>query len=595
MKKTFTGVVVSDKADKTVSVKVERKFAHPLYGKVVTRSHKYAAHDENNEYRLGDRVEIIAVRPISKTKTWKVTRLVERREGPMDKGQADGISCRSMEMFQAFGFAPTVLDQGYWTESFMTAPSDEHLKRDVELARLMGFNGVRKHQKIESERFLYHADRLGLLVPARVDEFDTTKRPALCLEVRRDVEQVTGTVRWRESVAAMAAAGVDTFYEVGSGNMLQGIDEALVGMTAGETKDFTAPLAGGDQAGQDASCTVTVQSVKVRELPEVDDDFAQMASEFDTADELRADLAKQAEQAKKFEQGIQARDKVLDHLLSNTEIPLPEGIIEAEVNQHLEQEGRLEDDEHRAEVDESTRSTLKTQFLLDALAKAEEIEVGQPELVEYLIMQSQQYGMDPNQFAQLLDQQGQVEAMVGEVARRKALAAALDKAKIVDADGNPVPIGSEGQIIVRSPSVMGGYHRNPEATADALRDGWLQTGDFGKFSERGALHYLARNKEMIKTNGMSVFPSEVESLLMLHPAVDKAAVVPKPDRRRGQIAFAFVQLRDGEELSADDIIAWARQNMAGYKVPEIEIIEQLPMTATGKVRKGDLFAKVGKA
>ena len=227
-------------------------------------------------------------------------------------------------------------------------------------------------------------------------------------------------------------------YEVGSGNMLQGIDEALVGMTAGETKDFTAPLAGGDQAGQDASCTVTVQSVKVRELPEVDDDFAQMASEFDTADELRADLAKQAEQAKKFEQGIQARDKVLDHLLSNTEIPLPEGIIEAEVNQHLEQEGRLEDDEHRAEVDESTRSTLKTQFLLDALAKAEEIEVGQPELVEYLIMQSQQYGMDPNQFAQLLDQQGQVESMVSEVARRKALAAALDKAKIVDADGNAI-------------------------------------------------------------------------------------------------------------------------------------------------------------
>ena len=229
-------------------------------------------------------------------------------------------------------------------------------------------------------------------------------------------------------------------YEVGSGNMLQGIDEALVGMTAGETKDFTAPLAGGDQAGQDASCTVTVQSVKVRELPEVDDDFAQMASEFDTADELCADLTKQAEQAKKFEQGIQARDKVLDHLLDNTEIPLPEGIVEAEIHQHLEQEGRLEDDEHRAEVDESTRKTLTTQFLLDALATAEEIEVGQPELIEYLVMQSQQYGMDPNQFAQLLDQQGQVEAMVGEVARRKALAAALDKAKIVDADGNAIDL-----------------------------------------------------------------------------------------------------------------------------------------------------------
>jgi trigger factor len=227
-------------------------------------------------------------------------------------------------------------------------------------------------------------------------------------------------------------------YEIGSGNMLEGLDDALVGMAKGETKDFTAPLAGGDQAGREASCTVTVQSVKVRELPEVDDDFAQMASEFDTAEELRADLAQQAEQAKKFEQGIQARDKVLDHLLDNTEIPLPEGIVEAEIHQHLEQEGRLEDDTHRAEVDESTRKTLTTQFLLDALAEAEEIEVGQPELIEYLIMQSQQYGMDPNQFAQLLDQQGQVESMVSEVARRKALAAALDKAKIVDADGNEI-------------------------------------------------------------------------------------------------------------------------------------------------------------
>ena len=227
-------------------------------------------------------------------------------------------------------------------------------------------------------------------------------------------------------------------YEVGSGNMLEGMDDALIGMAKGETKNFSAPLAGGDQAGSSADCTVTVQSVKVRELPEVDDDFAQMASEFDTAEELRADVTKQAEQSKKFEQGIQARDKVLEHLLDNTEIALPESIIEAEVNNHLEQEGRLEDDEHRAEVDESTRKALKTQFLLDEVGKTEEVEVGQPELIEYLMMQAQQYGMDPNQFAQMLDQQGQVEGMVGEVARRKALAAALDKAKIVDADGNEI-------------------------------------------------------------------------------------------------------------------------------------------------------------
>ncbi|WP_185992613.1 trigger factor [Janibacter cremeus] len=229
-------------------------------------------------------------------------------------------------------------------------------------------------------------------------------------------------------------------YEVGSGNMLEGIDEALLGMSKGETKNFSAPLAGGDQAGTVADCTVTVQSVKVRELPEVDDEFAQMASEFDTAAELREDVAKQAEQAKKFEQGIQARDKVLEHLLENTDIAIPEGIVETEVHNHLEQESRLEDDEHRAEVDEQTRKALKTQFLLDAIGKAEEVEVGQPELIEYLMMQAQQYGMEPNQFAQMLDQQGQVEGMVGEVARRKALAAALDKATIVDADGNAVDL-----------------------------------------------------------------------------------------------------------------------------------------------------------
>lgn len=227
-------------------------------------------------------------------------------------------------------------------------------------------------------------------------------------------------------------------YEVGSGNMLEGMDDALVGMTQGETKTFTAPLAGGGKAGEDAECTITVQSVKVRELPEVDDDFAQLASEFDTAEELRADVTKQAEQAMRFEQGVQARDKVLDAILDQTEVDLPESLVEAEIHAHLEQENKLDDDEHRAEVNEQTRKAMKAQFVLDALAEAEEVEVGQPEIIEYLIMQAQQYGMDPNQFAQMVDQQGQVPAIVGEVARRKGLAAALDKATITDTDGQAV-------------------------------------------------------------------------------------------------------------------------------------------------------------
>jgi trigger factor len=245
-------------------------------------------------------------------------------------------------------------------------------------------------------------------------------------------------------------------YEVGSNNMLDGMDEALVGMTAGETKTFVAPLAGGDREGESSDVTVTVQSVKVRQLPELDDDFAQLASEFDTLEELRADVARQAERAKKFEQGVQARDKVLEQLLEAVEIPVPDGIVEAEVRAHLEGEDRLEDDEHRAEVDDSTRNALKAQFLLDAIVEKEEISVEQPELIEYLVTSAQQYGMDPNQFAQAIDQQGQIPAMVAEVARRKALASVLEKANVVDTAGNTVDLNEVTATDVASQVFEGG-------------------------------------------------------------------------------------------------------------------------------------------
>jgi trigger factor len=229
-------------------------------------------------------------------------------------------------------------------------------------------------------------------------------------------------------------------YEVGSATMLEGMDDALVGLAAGETAQFTAPLAGGDHEGQQAECTVTVQSVKVRELPELDDEFAQLASEFDTLEELRADLVTQVEQSKRYEQGIQARDRLLEKLLEMVEVAVPDGIVEDEVHNHLEGENRLEDDEHRAEVGESTRQALRAQFLLDAIAEKLEVQVEQPELIEYLVMSAQQYGMDPNQFAQAIDQQGQIPAMVQEVARRKALATVLDDAKVTDSAGAEVEL-----------------------------------------------------------------------------------------------------------------------------------------------------------
>ena len=237
-------------------------------------------------------------------------------------------------------------------------------------------------------------------------------------------------------------------YEIGSGNMIDGLDDALVAMAAQESKIFTAPLSGGEHEGKDAEINVTVQSVKERVLPEVDDDFAQLASEFDTLEELRTDIQAQAERAKKMEQGVQARDKVLEHLLEKTEIPIPEALVEAEVTQHLEGESRLEDDEHRAEVAENTRTAMRSQFLLDAIAEKEQVSVGQPELIEYLVMSAQQYGMDPNDFAKAVDEGGQIPAMVAEVARRKALAAVLEKANIVDTAGtkidlNELNIGSD--------------------------------------------------------------------------------------------------------------------------------------------------------
>ncbi|GAB2695141.1 trigger factor [Thalassiella azotivora] len=229
-------------------------------------------------------------------------------------------------------------------------------------------------------------------------------------------------------------------YQVGAGTMLDGLDEALTGLSAGETTTFRSPLAGGEHAGQEADVTVTVQSVKERQLPDADDDFAQLASEFDTLDELKADLRQQAEQAKRFEQGVQARDKVLDALLEAVEVPVPQSLVDAEVHRHLEQENRLEDDEHRAEVGEEAEKALRTQFLLDAIVEKEEVQVGQQELIEYLVATAPRYGMDPNSFAQAVDQAGQVPAMVAEVARRKALAVVLEAATVKDASGNVVDL-----------------------------------------------------------------------------------------------------------------------------------------------------------
>jgi trigger factor len=254
----------------------------------------------------------------------------------------------------------------------------------------------------------------------------------------------TGDFVQIDLVAKIGETTIDTAssisYELGSGQLIDGIDEALDTLTAGEMTTFESQLLGGDREGEMALIEVTVLSVKERELPEADDDFAQIASQFDTIAELRDDLKKQVQRKGIFTQAQQARDKLVEKMLAEVSMPLPPNVVDAEVNRHLEGEGRLEDDKHRAEVIESTEKSLRTQLLLDALVEALEVQVSQDELTQYLIQSSSQYGMDPSEFIQSLDQNGQIPSMVGEVARSKSLSVALTKVSVKDTAGKKVDL-----------------------------------------------------------------------------------------------------------------------------------------------------------
>ncbi len=245
-------------------------------------------------------------------------------------------------------------------------------------------------------------------------------------------------------VATIDGAEIDraegVSYEVGSGELLEGIDEAIDSLTAGEDTTFRSALVGGDHAGSEAEVSVTVTAVKERELPDADDDFAQMASEFDTIGELRESLAARVAEQSVFVQGAAARDKLVEALMAQIDIPVPAQLVEDEVHQHLEGEGRLEDDEHRAEVTAASEKQFRTQMILDKLAEAHEVQVSQEELTQYLIQSAAQYGMAPQEFVDALQQGNQLPAMVGEVARNKALAIALGKVTVVDTNGKSVDL-----------------------------------------------------------------------------------------------------------------------------------------------------------
>ncbi|WP_168187182.1 trigger factor [Salinibacterium sp. UTAS2018] len=293
------------------------------------------------------------------------------------------------------------------------------------------------------------------------DELDTLRaRFGTLVTVDRPAKK--GDFAQLDLVAKIGETEVDSAtsisYELGSGELIEGIDEALDSLSGGESTTFESVLLGGDHEGETAVISVSLLTVKERELPEADDDFAQMASEFDTIKELKADLKDQIKRSKAFGQGAEARDQIVDELLKNVEIPVPEKLVEDEVHRHLENENRLEDDEHRAEVVIASEKTFRSQILLDSIVESEEIKVSQEELTSYLVQGAQQYGMEPGEFIQILDKNGQIPAMVAEVARSKALAVVLSKAKVVDTAGKSVDVSAFTAIA------------NPEAAEEVVAD-----------------------------------------------------------------------------------------------------------------------------
>jgi trigger factor len=229
-------------------------------------------------------------------------------------------------------------------------------------------------------------------------------------------------------------------YQIGDGSLIDGLDEALTGLSADETTTFESNLAGGDHAGEAATVTVTATAVKERELPAADDDFAQMASEFDTIGELREDLRTEVGKIKRGSQAVAARGMLVDKLIDAVEVPLPERIITEAVDRHLASEGKDKDDDHRAEAEEEERKGLTSELILDALAEKLDVKVGQAELADFLVHTSQQYGMDPPEFIANLDRTGRIPAMVADLARNKAVAAALRQVPVKDTSGAAVDL-----------------------------------------------------------------------------------------------------------------------------------------------------------
>jgi trigger factor len=246
-------------------------------------------------------------------------------------------------------------------------------------------------------------------------------------------------------------------HEVGSKQLLPGLDDVLVGMSADEERAFTTQLVGGDYAGRDAEVQVKVRSVKDKQLPEIDDEFAQLASEFDTLEELRNDLRERLGRVKKVEQIYAARDEALKQLVEAADIPAPEGIVKDEVEgrkqamtDQLERIGAtLEDyltseekteEQIDQELTDAATEGVRIQLLLDTIADAEDIQVSDDEFGHEIVHRAQRAQMQPQQYYDQLVQSGSAAAVFGDVRRGKALASVMEKVTMTDSEGNALTL-----------------------------------------------------------------------------------------------------------------------------------------------------------
>ena len=246
-------------------------------------------------------------------------------------------------------------------------------------------------------------------------------------------------------------------YEVGSDSLISGVDEAVAGASAGDEREFTAEIQYGVHAGTTATFHVTVTDVKEKEAPPLDDEFATMASEFETIAELRADIRDRIERVRRLEQGVQARDRVLEVLLERTTVPMPESMVEAEaewrlrriaeqvdeagmtLEQFLADTGQTEE-ALRADARGGAEQAVRAQLVLDAIGAKEEVGVSEAELTDQVVRRAQRAGMEPNELAERLVRSGQLPALMAEIVRGKALALVLETAKVTDANGAPVDL-----------------------------------------------------------------------------------------------------------------------------------------------------------